>query len=132
MAPSAAANDSWPARNAKHSVSSRSGDAEALQTDADGLSSLGSCLDLLLDCDGGTAHISPFCILEADALGVLANLVGVNTYVLANLVCLFYVFDAVGVEGSQNLLDSALLALETYFSYHCVDPPVTLFVGQYS
>ena len=72
MAPSAAAKDSWPARKAKHLVSSlqqhsaqvavaqthlavlghRAVDAEGLQAHADSFGSLGSGLDARLQGDG--------------------------------------------------------------------------------
>ena len=99
-------------------VGHRAGDAERLQTDTDGLGSVGGILHALLDGDGCTAYVGPFRILKADALGVLANLVGVHTGFLANGVGLFDGLDAVGIQSGDDLVDATLLTLEFHFSYH--------------
>ena len=97
-------------------VGNRTGDAEALQTDTDSLGSLGSALHTLLDGDGGTTNVCPLGVLKADTLSVLANLVRINADALANLISLFDILDTVFVQSGNNLLDSALLAFELYFS----------------
>ena len=84
-------------------VSHTSGDAESLQTDTDGLGALSSTLAALLDSDSSTGNVSPFCILKADALCVLANLIRIDAQLVANFVCLFEVLDAIGLEGSVDL-----------------------------
>src|SRR5574344_1205075 len=99
-------------------VGNRTGDAEALQTDTDSLGSLGSTLHALLDGDSSTTYVCPLGILKADTLSVLANLVRINTNTIANLISLFDILYTVFIKSSNNLLDSALLALEFHFSYH--------------
>ena len=112
-------------------ISHRTWDAEALQTDTDSLSSLSSSLHALLDGDSSTANISPFGILKADTLSVLANLIRINTCFFANLISLFDILDTILVKRSNHLLDTALLAFKTYFSYHRLFLLI-LYVGQYS
>ncbi len=107
-------------------VGNRTGDAEALQTDTDSLGSLGSILHALLDSDGCTADVCPLGILETDALSVFTHLVGVDTCIFANLVCLLDAVDTILLQSSKHLVDAALLTFKTYFSYHILIPPYSL------
>ena len=107
-------------------VSDTSGDAESLQPDTDSLSALSSVFAALLDSDSSTGNISPLCILKADALCVLANLIRIDAQLVANFVCLFEVLDAIGLEGSVDLCLTTLLAFVLNFSNHTVVPPYSL------
>ena len=99
-------------------VGNRTGDAEALQTNTDSLSSVSSILHALLNGDGGTADVCPLSVLEADALRVLTHLVRIYTCLVTNLVGFFNAVDAILLQSSKNLVNTALLTLKLYFSYH--------------
>ena len=104
-------------------ISYRTGDAEALQTDTDGLGCISSCLNTLLDGDSGTTNVCPLSILEADTLSLFAHQIRINTSLFADLISLFYATDTICIQSSQHLLLAALLAFITYFSNHsCVSP----------
>ena len=110
-------------------VSYGAGDAESLQAFADVLGSFHCVLSLFLECDGSTHDVGPLCVFEANHLRALAFLIGVETVLFANLVSFFDILDTMLVECGENLLDSAVLALEFYFSDHVV-VLLNLYVGQ--
>ena len=94
------------------------GDAEALQAFADIISGLNSILCAFLECNGSTYNVGPLGILEADHLRFLTSLVGVETSLFTNFVCLFDRSDTVCVQTSKNLLDATVLRFELNFSKH--------------
>ncbi len=99
-------------------VGNTTGDAEALQTDTDSLGSVSGSLHTLLNGNGGTANVCPLGVLKTDTLSVLTHLIGVNTCLITNLVGFLNTIDAILFQSCKNLVDTALLALKLYFSYH--------------
>ena len=97
-------------------VGNRTWDTERLETDTDGLGSVGSILAALLDGDGSTYHVSPLSVLEADGLSFLASEIRIDAGFLANFVSFLNVFDSVLIQSSDNLLDATILRLKFNFS----------------
>ena len=104
-------------------VSHRTGDAESLQTDTDSLGSISSIRATLLQSDGATYYISPLGVLKTDHLRLFAGLVRIQASCFADGISLFDVLDTIFVQGSENLLHSAVLALKFHFSNHIAGPP---------
>ena len=98
-------------------ISYRTRNTECLKSDTDSLGSFSSVLAAFLQCDGCSYYISPFGILEADRLRVFASLIRIKTILLANSVSFFDILDTVFVKGSEDLFDTAVLALEFNFSW---------------
>jgi len=88
------------------------GDAERLEPDADlGGGVLG--LDAaLLDRHRGADRVRPLRVLEADRLGFLDDLVGIEAGLDADVAALFDGLDAVGLKRGQDLRLAALVSLE--------------------
>src|SRR5699024_141471 len=61
------------------------GHAEGLQADTDGLSSLGSGLNALLDSNSAAQGISPACVLKCDGLYALYDLIRIKALAQAKL-----------------------------------------------
>ena len=101
-------------------------DAEGLQALADGLGSLGSGLDALLDGDGGAHAVGPAGVLKADGLDALDDLIGIEALVLADLAALLHRADAVLGEDTVDLVDSSLVAFK---QSHFRCPPLLFVTG---
>ena len=93
-------------------VGDRSCDAECLQALADSLCGVGSRRAALLDCDSRAYDVCPLGILEADRLSLLAHLVGVDTFLIADALGLLDALYAVLRKHSVDVVDSALVALK--------------------
>ena len=93
-------------------VGDRTGDAECLQSLAYRLGGLGCGLHAFLDSDCGAYDIGPLRVLEADLLGVLAHLVGVDALLGADCLGLVDVLDAVFVESGVDLINPALVTFK--------------------
>ena len=144
IAPSAAAKDSWPARKAKHSVSSESsiaprlpwprptfavlgdgaGNGERLDALADDGSSLRSGLGLALDSESAAEGVGPLSVLEGDGLGVVDDLTRVEALVGADLQSFLEGGDAVVGEALVDLVSAALVTFER--NSHSYFPPFLL------
>ena len=101
-------------------IGDRTGDAEALQAFANIFCSLDCIFCLFLQRDGGAYDIGPLRVFEAYHLGLLTSLVRIETCCVTDLVGFFDILDAVFVERSENLLDTAVLTFKFYFSNHSV------------
>ena len=110
-------------------VGYRAGNAEGLQADTDGFGSFGGVFAAFFQGDGATYDVGPLGVFEADGLGLFAGFVGVKTILVADGVCLFDVFDAVFVESSDDLFDTAFLALEFTSLIIVSCPPCYSFRG---
>ena len=104
-------------------VSYRTRDAESLQTDTDSFSSFSSVCATFLDSDCTTYHIRPFCIFKTDRLSFFTRFIRIKSMSFTDSVSFFDIFDAVSVQGSDNLFDTTVLAFEFYFSNHSFFPP---------
>ena len=92
-------------------VGNRSGDAECLQTFADSLCRVGCVYATLLDSDSRAYDVSPLRILEADRLRLLAHLVGIETFLLANR---FRILNTVDTILCKHGIDFIYAALVTF------------------
>ena len=90
-------------------VSYGAGDAECLQTFTDCSSSVSGSGAALLDCDCAAYSVSPLCILEADGLNALNQLVNVKALSLGDFSSLFDGVNVILCENSKNLLFSSLI-----------------------
>ena len=90
-------------------VGNGAGNAEGLQTLADGGSGVGSLAAVLLDGDGGADGVSPLGVLKADGLDVLNHVINVKTCILGDLLGFLNGADAVFGELSENLFFSSVV-----------------------
>ena len=75
-------------------------DAEGLQADADGLGGVGGVGHAGLEGDGCAHAVGPACVLEADGLDALDDLIGIEAGFLADLAAFLDGADAVlGQDG---------------------------------
>jgi hypothetical protein len=91
-------------------ISYGTGDAEALQADADRFGSSGGFGAAFLDGDRSADNISPGRVLKRDRLGVFADLVGVDTFSVTDSFSILDGGDTVLSEGSIDLRNSPLLS----------------------
>jgi len=84
-------------------VGYRTGDAEGLQAFANRLRGGSSFAAALLHGNGRTQDISPFGVLKADGLDVGANLVGIKTLRLAELLGFFQVLETILLTDGRDL-----------------------------
>ena len=76
-------------------VCDRARDAECLKAFADCLSRVGCLAAALLDRDCGTCDVCPACVLEADRLNALDQVVDIQSGILCDLLCFLEGRDAV-------------------------------------
>ena len=76
-------------------VCDRTRDAECLKAFADCLSSVGCLAAALLDCDCSAGNVCPACVLEADRLNALDQVVDIQSGILCDLLCFLEGRDAV-------------------------------------
>ena len=99
-------------------LSHRAGDAEGLEADADGLGSLGSSLDILLQRDGRADAVGPAGVFKADGLDALHDLIGIKAGSLADLPALLHAGDSVLRQDGIDFLDSSLVAFkQSHFQF---------------
>ena len=98
-------------------VSYRTRNTKCLQTDTDSFSSFSSVLAALLNGDGATYNVCPFCIFETDGLSFFTSLIRIETMSFADSIGFFDVFDTVCVQCSKNLLFSVQLHILVLCSF---------------
>ena len=76
-------------------VSNRTSDTECLLTDTDSLGSLGSVRTTFLDSDSGTYYVSPASVLETARLSFLTHCIRVDTFSVADSLCIFDTVDTI-------------------------------------
>ena len=103
-------------------VGYRTRNAECLQSDTDSFGCVSRVLATFLEGDSGAYYVSPFSVLEADALGLFASHIRVEAILFAYLVCFFDRLNAISIEGSENLFLAAVLRLKLYWTYHSFTP----------
>ncbi len=104
------------------------GDAECLKAFADCSSSVSSLGAALLDRDRAADSVCPLCVLEADRLNTLDELVDVETLCLADVSTFLNGVDAVFLDDRENLLFASFVRFK---QCHCYSPPYS-FLGSTS
>ena len=88
------------------------GDAEGLEADADGGSSVGSLGAAALDSDGAADGVSPDGVLKADGLGLSHYLVAIDALSKSDFFAFFDGRDAVLGEDRVDLIYSSFVAFK--------------------
>ena len=97
-------------------LSHRASNAECLETNADFSGSVLGLRAALLDSHSRTDGVGPLGVLEANRLGFLYDLVGVDSGLVADLLALEDRLDAVGLESGENLGLAALVTFKQLLS----------------
>ena len=93
-------------------VSNRTRYAESLEAFADSLSGISSLRAALLDGDGSTERVSPFCILECDRLEIFYDLIRVDALLVADFLSIFNGSQTILFADFVDFINTALIAFE--------------------
>ena len=110
-------------------IGDRTGDAESLQSFADGFRRVGGFGAALFDGDGGAEGVCPARILEGDGLYALHDVIGVEALFVADALRVLEIFDPVLFHDGLDLLDPSFVTFKR--DAHSSLPPYCLRGSMY-
>ena len=86
--------------------------AESLEAFTNSFGSVNSLRAALLDCDSSTERICPGSVIKCDWLEILYDLACLNTFFVADFLCIFNGCDTILLADFVNFINTAFIAFE--------------------